>query len=267
MDVIIMPNADKASKLAARIIADEVKAKPDYTLGLATGRTMERLYAYLADWHKTEGLDFSLCKSFNLDEYVGFDGSNKDSYRFYMNHHLFDKINIDKRNTHVPDGIGKAFNGDLAAAAAKYEDDMDACGGVDLQLLGIGRTGHVGFNEPLSSFASRTRVVQLTKTTFEQNSPLFDKPEDMPMQAVTMGVGTILDAKKLLLVATGDEKASIVAKTIEGPVTSMISATALQMHENAIVILDEAAAAKLEYKDSYKWSFEHDPRWAKYQNI
>ncbi len=262
-----MPNADKASKLAAKIIADAVKAKPDYTLGLATGRTMEKLYAYLADWCKKGELDFSLCKSFNLDEYVGFDGSNKDSYRYYMNYHLFDKINIDKRNTHVPDGIGADFGGDLAAAAEKYEADMDACGGVDMQLLGIGRTGHIGFNEPLSSFASRTRAVTLTKTTFEQNSPLFDKPEDMPRMAVTMGVGTILEAKKLLLVATGTEKAAIVAKTIEGPVTSMISATALQFHDDAVVILDEEAAAKLEYKDSYKWSFEHDPRWADYQNI
>ena len=263
MDVIIMPTAAKAAELAARIIADAVKAKPAYTLGLATGRTMERLYAYLADWHKTEGLDFSLCKSFNLDEYVGFDGSNKDSYRFYMNHHLFDKINIDKRNTYGPNGVAD----DLDAAAAEYEAEMDACGGVDLQLLGIGRTGHIGFNEPLSSFASRTRAVTLTKTTFEQNSPLFDKPEDMPMRAVTMGVGTILEAKKLLLVATGDEKASIVAKTVEGPLTSMISATALQLHEDAVVILDEAAAAQLSDAEGYKWSFAHDPRWAAYQNI
>ena len=179
MDVIIMPTADKAAKLAAKIIADAVKAKPAYNLGLATGRTMERLYAYLADWHKNEGLDFSLCKSFNLDEYVGFDGSNKDSYRYYMNFHLFDKINIDKRNTYVPNGVAD----DLEAAAAEYEATMESCGGVDMQLLGIGRTGHIGFNEPLSSFSSRTRAVTLTKTTYEQNSPLFDKPEDMPMRA------------------------------------------------------------------------------------
>ena len=263
MDVIIMPTADKAAKLAAKIIADAVKAKPAYNLGLATGRTMERLYAYLADWHKNEGLDFSLCKSFNLDEYVGFDGSNKDSYRYYMNFHMFDKINIDKRNTDVPNGVAD----DLEAAAAEYEATMDSCGGVDMQLLGIGRTGHIGFNEPLSSFSSRTRAVTLTKTTYEQNSPLFDKPEDMPMRAVTMGVGTILEAKKLLLVATGAEKASIVAKTVEGPITSMISATALQMHEDAVVILDEEAAAKLEGIEEYKWSFKQDPRWAAYQDI
>ncbi len=263
MDVIIMPSADKASKLAAQIIADAVKAKPDTTLGLATGRTMERLYAYLADWHKNCGLDFSLCKSFNLDEYVGFDGDNKDSYRYYMNFHLFNHINIDKRNTHVPNGVAA----DLAAAALEYECAMESCGGVDIQLLGIGRTGHIGFNEPLSSFSSRTRAVQLTKTTFEQNSPLFDKPEDMPMQAVTMGVGTILDAKKLLLVATGKEKASIVAKTVEGPITSMISATALQMHEDAVVILDEEAASELAGAEEYKWSFSKDPRWKDYQNI
>lgn len=263
MEVIIMPTAEKASELAARIIADAVKAKPAYTLGLATGRTMERLYSFLAAWHKSEGLDFSLCKSFNLDEYVGFDGSNKDSYRYYMNFHLFDKINIDKRNTFVPNGVAE----DLEAAAAEYEEQMEACGGVDMQLLGIGRTGHIGFNEPLSSFASRTRAVTLTKTTYEQNSPLFDKPEDMPMRAVTMGVGTILEAKKLLLVATGDEKADIVSKTVEGPVTSMISATALQLHEDAVVILDEAAAAKLAGAEEYKFQFKNDPKWAAYQNI
>ena len=263
MDVIIMPNADKATKLAARIIADEVKAKPAYTLGLATGRTMERLYAYLADWNKTEGLDFSLCKSFNLDEYVGFDGSNKDSYRYYMNYHLFDKINIDKRNTHVPNGVAD----DIDAAAAAYDDAIAECGGLDIQLLGIGRSGHIGFNEPLSSFASRTRAVTLTKITYEQNGPLFDNPKDMPMRAVTMGVGTILEARRLVFLATGDEKANIVAAAIEGPITSMISATAMQLHDDVVCILDAAAAAKLKHQDEYKYAFQKDPKWKAYQKV
>ena len=263
MDVIIMPTKAQAEKMAATILANAIKEKPDFTLGLATGRTMEHLYDILVEMHQNEGLDFSLCKSFNLDEYVGFDGSNVNSYRYFMNHFLFDRVNIDKRNTHVPNGVAE----DLEAAAAQYEADMEACGGVDMQLLGIGRTGHIGFNEPLSSFSSRTRAVTLTKTTFEQNSPLFEKPEDMPMRAVTMGVGTILDAKCLLLVATSAEKADIVSKMIEGPVTSMISATALQLHENAIVVLDADAASKLEGKDEYIWSFKRDPKWAAYQNI
>ena len=263
MDVIIMPTKAMAEKMGAAIIANTIKAKPDCTLGLATGRTMEHLYDILVEMHQKEGLDFSLCRSFNLDEYVGFDGSNVNSYRYFMNHFLFDRVNIDKRNTHVPNGVAE----DLAAAAADYEEQMDACGGVDLQLLGIGRTGHIGFNEPLSSFASRTRAVTLTKTTYEQNSPLFENPADMPMRAVTMGVGTIVEAKRLLLVATSSEKADIVAKMIEGPVSSMISATALQLHEDAVVVLDEDAAAKLAGKEEYKWSFKHDPRWAAYQNI
>ena len=263
MDVIIRPTAESAEALAAQIIADALKAKPNLTLGLATGATMENVYHKLADMNKKGEIDFSLCKTFNLDEYVGLPAADRNSYRYYMNFHLFDKINIDKRNTYVPNGVAD----DLEAAAAEYEATMDSCGGVDMQLLGIGRTGHIGFNEPLSSFSSRTRAVTLTKTTYEQNSPLFDKPEDMPMRAVTMGVGTILEAKKLLLVATGAEKASIVAKTVEGPITSMISATALQMHEDAVVILDEEAAAKLEGIEEYKWSFKQDPRWAAYQDI
>jgi len=258
-----MPTKAAAEKMAAVIIAKAIQAKPDFTLGLATGRTMENLYGVLAEMYKKGEVDFSLCKSFNLDEYVGFDGNNVNSYRYFMNHFLFDKVNIDKRNTHVPNGVAE----DLAAAAADYEADMEACGGVDLQLLGIGRTGHIGFNEPLSSFSSRTRAVTLTKTTFEQNSPLFEKPEDMPMRAVTMGVGTILEAKRLLLVATSKEKADIIAKMMEGPVTSMISATALQFHDDAVVVLDEDAASKLAGKEEYKWAFTHDPRWADYQNI
>ena len=263
MDVIIMPTADKAAKLAAKIIADAVKAKPAYNLGLATGRTMERLYAYLADWHKNEGLDFSLCKSFNLDEYVGFDGSNKDSYRYYMNFHLFDKINIDKRNTYVPNGVAD----DLEAAAAEYEATMESCGGVDIQLLGIGRTGHIGFNEPLSSFSSRTRAVNLTPVTMAQNGPYFDpaKGEKMPNRALTMGVGTVLDAKKLLMLVTGKRKADIIAKALEGPMTSMVSGSAIQLHDDCTVIVDEEAAAKLTLKDYYHSAFANDPKWAKYR--
>lgn len=261
MEVIVKKDAKTAAALAAKMIADAVKANPAIVLGLATGRTMESLYAMLGDMHKNEGLDFSLAKTFNLDEYVGIDPENPNSYRAYMNHHLFSKINIDKRNTHLPNGLAD----DLEAAGMDYEDQIEACGGVDLQLVGIGRSGHVGFNEPLSPLFSRTRPVPLTKTTYEQNSPLFDKPEDMPMRAMTMGVGTVLDAKKVVMLVTGSEKADIIQKAIEGPVTSMISASALQMHNDTVVILDEEAAAKLENRDFYDWVYANEPKFADYR--
>lgn len=142
---------------------------------------------------------------------------------------------------------------------------MEDCGGIDLQLVGIGRSGHVGFNEPLSPLFSRTRAVPLTKTTYQQNSPLFDNPADMPMRAITMGVGTVLDTKKVIMLVTGAEKADIIQKAIEGPVTSMISATALQMHNDCVVILDEEAAAKLENREYYDWVYQQEPKFAKYR--
>ena len=263
MDVIIMPSAASAAKLTAQIIADAINEKPDFKLGLATGRTMESVYANLAKLNKQKKVDFSLVKTFNLDEYVGLAEDNVNSYRYYMNFHLFDKINIDKRNTHVPNGTAK----DVDAAAEAYDEAIAECGGLDIQLLGIGRSGHIGFNEPLSSIASRTRAVTLTQITYQQNSPLFDNPKDMPMRAVTMGVGTILEARRLVFLATGAEKADIVSKAIEGPVTSMISATAMQLHENVVAILDKDAAAKLAHQDEYKWSFQRDPKWAAYQKV
>ena len=253
MRVIIKNTAAEAELETAKIIANEIRIKPEYKLGLATGRTMEAVYANLVKMNKAGELDFSLVKTFNLDEYIGLSPDDKNSYHYYMNYHLFSKINIDLRNTHVPQGDVE----DVALAAYEFECAMQDAGGVDLQLLGIGRTGHIGFNEPLSSFASRTREVTLTELTYQQNSPLFDNPADMPMHAVTMGVGTILEAGKLLLLATGTEKADIIAKTIEGPITSMISATALQLHPDATVVLDEEAAAKLVGKESYKWMMTH----------
>ena len=261
MEVIIMPTEEKATLLTAKLIADALRKRPNLTLGLATGRTMENLYAKLGEMHKEEKLDFSLCRTFNLDEYVGLPGSDPNSYRAYMNHHLFSRINIDPRNTHLPHGDAA----DLEAECAQYEQLMKDEGGVDLQLLGIGRSGHIGFNEPLSPLTSRTRAIPLTPVTIAQNSPLFENPEDMPKRGLSMGVGTILEAKSVVMLVTGAEKADIIAKAIEGPVTSMISASALQMHNNTVVILDEAAAANLQGKDYYNWIFQNEPRWAQYR--
>ena len=256
MQIIIAKTTDEATKITAKIIAKQINNKPTYKLGLATGRTMEAVYENLAKMNKNGEVDFSLVQTFNLDEYIGMAKDDVNSYHYYMNHHLFSKINIDIRNTHVPKGDAQ----NIDQAAYDFECAMQDAGGVDLQLLGIGRSGHIGFNEPLSSFSSRTRAVTLTQTTYEQNSPLFSNPADMPMQAITMGVGTILEAGTLLLLATGEEKAEIIAKTIEGPMTHMISATALQMHPDAIVVLDEQAASKLQNIDCYKWTMAHDSK-------
>ncbi len=255
MEVIIRPTPEAAADLVAFLIARELRTNPQLVLGLATGRTMESVYAKLVRMHRDQGLDFSLCRTFNLDEYVGLPGSDRHSYRHYMNHHLFLQVNIDLRNTHLPDGTAR----DLDAECARYEAHIQRFGGIDLQLLGIGRDGHLGFNEPLSALRSRTRVKALAPATLAQNAPLFDDPKTMPRRAVTMGVGTILECRRCLLLATGKEKAEIIAKAVEGPITAMISATALQLHARCTVVVDEPAAGKLQGAAYYRWIFENEP--------
>src|SRR5215471_758030 len=232
MEVIIRPTAAAAAELVARMIGRELRSNPHLVLGLATGRTMELVYANLVRAHRNEKLDFSLCRTFNLDEYVGLPGSDRHSYRHYMNHHLFMQVNIDLRNTYLPDGMAV----DLDAECARYEALIQRFGGIDLQLLGIGSDGHLGFNEPLSALRSRTRVKALAPATLAQNAPLFEDPATMPRRAITMGVGTILECRRCLLLATGDSKAEIVARAVEGPITAMISATALQLHARCTVV-------------------------------
>ncbi len=263
MQVILLETKDKAVELTARVIAAQLRRKPNSVLGLATGRTMEALYARLARMHREEGLDFSLTVTFNLDEYVGLSPDHENSYRYYMNHHLFSKVNIDPRNTHLPDGMAA----DPEVAGAAYDALIKDVGGIDLQLLSVGASGHIGFNEPLSAMFSRTRVKALTPKTVEQNSPLFQNPADMPRLAITMGVGTILEADQCLMLVTGSSKARVLAKAVEGPVTSMISATALQLHANCTVVVDEAAGDFLEQKEYYRWIFENDPQWNAYQDL
>lgn len=261
MEVVIQPDAERAALLVARLIAHAIKQKPHLVLGLATGRTMERVYRQLVRMHQEEGLDFSLCRTFNLDEYIGLPPDNPNSYRFYMNRHLFDHINIDPRNTHLPDGMAD----DLKASCRRYEACIAECGGIDLQLLGIGADGHIGFNEPLSALRSRTRDKALTPSTIAVNSALFDNPEDMPRRAITMGVGTILDARAAVLLVTGDSKADILAKAVEGPITSMVTASALQLHPACRVVVDEAAAANLQAQDYYRWIYATEPEWAEFR--
>ena len=260
MEVLIRDTRDQAVSLTAALIARALVQKPNLVLGLATGRTMESVYELLVAMYEDDGLDFSLARTFNLDEYVGLPTEDPNSYRFYMNKHLFHRVNIDLRNTHLPDGMAE----DIEAECRKYEETIRDCNGIDLQILGIGRTGHIGFNEPLSAMRSRTRAKALTPETVEQNAPLFTGGIPMPRRAITMGVGTILECRRCVLLATGREKAEVIAKAVEGPVTAMISATALQLHPNCTVIVDSEAGSLLQNQDYYRWIFENDPDWQHY---
>ena len=224
---------------------------------------MESVYQVLVRKHRKEGLDFSLCSTFNLDEYVGLASGDPHSYRHYMNEHLFQHVNIDPRNTHLPNGQAP----DLDAECRSYEAAIARFGGIDLQLLGIGQAGHIGFNEPLSALRSRTRVKALAPLTLEQNAESFGGESKVPRRAITMGVGTILECRRGLLLATGVEKAEIIAKAVEGPITSMISATALQLHAHCTVVVDEAAASRLEGSEYYRRIFATEPEWEEFRNL
>ena len=262
MELVIQANADRAACLVARLIAQAIREKPHIVLGLATGRTMERVYRCLVQMHKHRGLDFSLCRTFNLDEYIGLPADSPFSYRYYMNKHLFSQVNIDRRNTYLPEGRAA----DTDRACQNYEQLIHELGGIDLQLLGIGAAGHIGFNEPLSALQSRTREKALTPTTVADNAPLCGgDPDKMPRRAITMGVGTILEARRVVLLATGTAKANVVAKAVEGPITSMISASALQLHRHCRVVVDEEAAANLQGKEYYRWIFDNEPEWATFR--
>jgi glucosamine-6-phosphate deaminase len=264
MEVIILPDQQKAAILVARIVAKELKANLRLVLGLATGRTMERVYEHLVGIHKRDGLDFSLCSTFNLDEYIGLPAGHPCSYRHYMNELLFDQVNLPKGHTHLPDGMAP----DLAAECQRYEALITQAGGIDLQLLGIGSDGHIGFNEPLSALRSRTREKALTPATLEQNAPMFGgDTAKVPKRAITMGVGTILDSRRCLMLVTGGAKASILAQAVEGPITSMVTASALQLHPKCQVVVDEEAAAGLKNIDYYRWVFANEPEWAEFQDL
>jgi glucosamine-6-phosphate deaminase len=187
--------------------------------------------------------------------------SDPNSYRHYMEQHLFRQVNIDSRNTHLPNGMAQ----DLEAECRNYEAMIQRFGGIDLQLLGIGKAGHIGFNEPLSALRSRTRVKALTPTTLKQNAALFGGEERVPRRAITMGVGTIIEARRCLLLATGASKVEVIARAVEGPITSMVTASTLQLHPRCTVIIDETAATKLTEQEYYRWIFENEPEWQEYR--
>ncbi len=253
MDVVIVKDYEEMSERAAGIVVRAIGQKPDLVLGLATGSTPEGLYQRLIEAHRKDGLDFSLARSFNLDEYVGLAPDHEQSYRRFMNEKLFEHVNIKPENTHVPDGLAEG----LLRHCEEYEDMIRNAGGIDLQVLGIGRDGHIAFNEPGTSLGSRTHVTALTQETIEDNSRYFDSPDQVPRFAVTMGIGSILEARKCIVLASGAGKADAVRATVEGPITSTITASALQMHPDTVAIVDEAAAAKLERIDFYRWQQEN----------
>lgn len=259
MDVIIRKNYEEASKYAAQVFAKYIKAKPDCVLGLATGSTPIGIYRELIRMHREEGLDFSQVRTFNLDEYLGLgidldNPYNEDqSYARFMHEELFKHINIKKENVYIPDGR----TNDPVAYCRWYEEEIKRVGGIDLQLLGIGSDGHWGFNEPGSSLASRTSIQALTQQTLDDNYESFYKksgiPKDkMPRFAITMGIGTILESKNIIMVACGARKADIVAKALEGPVTSQVTASAIQLFSGGItVVLDKESASKLKNTEHY----------------
>jgi len=261
MEVLIFETQDKADEFAARVIARSIRENPFLVLGLATGRTMQPVYEHLVRFHREEGLDFSRVRTFNLDEYVGIPPDHPQSYRTFMNEHLFHHVNIPMENTHVLNGMAE----DIPAECKAFERKIRECGGIDLQLLGIGVSGHIGFNEPASSLASRTRIKTLTRATIRQNAVFFGGEENVPRHVLTMGVGTIMEARRCLVVVTGEEKAAVVARAIEGPVSAMVTASALQMHPRVTMVLDQAAARDLTMRSYYEWVFENLPDWEKRQ--
>ena len=250
MLVIIKENYEQLSIEAAKVVADRLKKKPNLVLGLATGSTPLGLYKELIRMHKYEGLDFSKVTTFNLDEYVGLPPTHDQSYHYFMQKNFFDSINIDPRYIHVPHGMAK----DITQFCKWYEERIASFGGIDVQVLGIGANGHIAFNEPGSSLGSRTRIKTLTAATREDNKRFFKKEEEVPKYAITMGVGTIMDAKELLLVASGKSKAEAISNAVEGPLTAMCPASIIQMHKETFVILDNEAASKLKgtYVDTWE---------------
>jgi glucosamine-6-phosphate deaminase len=249
MEVVISKTYEELSKKAAQVVADVLNAKPNAVLGLATGSSPLGLYKELVRMHKDEGLNFSQVTTFNLDEYVGLPAKHEQSYHYFMQENLFKHINVPRERIHIPSGTTKNYR----SFCAWYEQRIVECGGIDVQMLGIGSDGHIAFNEPTSSLASRTRLKTLAQQTIEDNARFFDKAEDVPIYAITMGVGTILEARRLVLVANGENKADAVVKMVEGPVTSMITASALQLHPSAKVFVDEPAATKLTMREYYDW--------------
>jgi len=237
MNVIITENYESMSKEAAKIVVDTMSKKINAVLGLATGSTPEGMYAELCRSYNKGEISFRAVNSVNLDEYYPISATNNQSYRYFMNKNLFDKVDINKSNTYVPNGEAK----DAAAECKSYDELIASLGGIDLQILGIGRNGHIGFNEPNGELIPVTHLTSLTESTIESNSKYFPTPSDMPRSALTMGIGTILNAKKIVIMASGKEKHEAILKMLTGKVTTMWPATMLNLHNDVTLICDRRA--------------------------
>lgn len=241
MRIYCVKDYKEMSRKAANIISAQIILKPDCVLGLATGSTPIGTYRQLVEWYHKGDLDFSEVRTVNLDEYKGLAGDNSQSYRYFMDHNLFDLVNIDKKNTYVPNGLAE----DDAAECERYSGIIRALGGIDLQLLGLGHNGHIGFNEPNDAFDMEVHCVALTRSTIEANSRLFGNAEEVPHYAYTMGMKAIMQAKKILIAVSGEDKAEIVKKAFTGEVKPEVPVSILQMHGDVTLIGDEAALSKI----------------------
>src|SRR5215211_5860683 len=255
MEVVVLPSYEQMSRAAAQVVADALNAKPNAVLGMATGSTPLGLYQELVRMHREEGLDFTQVTTFNLDEYVGLRPEHAQSYHYFMQENFFRHVNIAPSNIYIPSGTTSNYR----AFCEWYEKRIEECGGIDVQILGIGSDGHIAFNEPASSLSSRTRLKTLAKPTIDDNARFFNSRDEVPVYAITMGVGTIMEARKILLLANGSKKAEAIAAAVEGPVTSMITASALQMHADTTVYVDEPAAGRLKMREYYDWIQQKKP--------
>ena len=240
MRVIICENYEEVSKEAAKIIASQVTLKPDSVLGLATGSTPVGMYKILAEQNKAGEIDFSDVRSFNLDEYYPMMAEHDQSYRYFMNENLFNHINIKMENTHILNGVAE----NPEKECEDFEKMIDAAGGIDLQVLGIGQNGHIGFNEPADFLYANTHLTDLTENTIQANSRFFEKIEDVPTKALTMGIATILKSKRIIILASGENKSAVVKDLIEGEISTQNPASMLKVHKDVIVICDKAAYSK-----------------------
>ncbi|MEI8036815.1 MAG: glucosamine-6-phosphate deaminase [Verrucomicrobiota bacterium] len=253
MEIIIQPTPQAATDIAARIIARLLRDKPNAVLGLPTGSTPLLLYRTLIEMN----LDWSQVTTFNLDEYIGLAPEHPQSYHSFMWENLFQHINLSKERIHIPDGNAP----DIPQFCRQYEEQITSAGGIDLQVLGIGTDGHIGFNEPTSSLASRTRIKTLTQQTSQDNARFFGSAQCVPKHVITMGIGTIMEARLNLLLAFGSNKARAVAAALEGPITAIHPASILQMHPVVKVCLDEPAAGDLQRADYFRWVYDNKPAW------
>lgn len=254
-EVVIVEDKEAAGALVAEEIVSLIQSRPDAVLGLATGSTPLPVYQALRS--RISGVDVSRVRGFALDEYVGIDPAHPESYRSVITREVVEPLGLDPQRIHVPNGAVET----IQRAGEDYEAAIAEAGGVDLQILGIGTDGHIGFNEPGSSFASITRVKTLTAQTREDNARFFDSIDDVPMHCITQGLGTILRARHLVLLAFGEGKAQAVADAVEGPLSAILPGSAIQLHPHATVVVDEAAASKLRLADYYRYTFANKPSW------